>query len=47
MVHKEIINDQLYLYMNGQLIFKRWIKQSRSVVFDVATYDKNTLKSIK
>ena len=47
MTYKEIINDQLYLYMNGKLIFKRWIKQSRSVVFDVATYDKNTLKSIK
>jgi len=47
MVHKELIGNELYLYMNGRLIFKRWIKQSRSVVFDVATYDKNTLVSIK
>ena len=47
MVHKELIGNELYLYMNGRLIFKRWIKQNRSVVFDVATYDKNTLVSIK
>jgi len=47
MVHKQLIGNELYLYMNGRLIFKRWVKQNRSVVFDVATYDKNTLVSIK
>ena len=44
---KEIIGDELYLYnAKGELIFKRWLKQNRSVVFDVAVYDKNTLVSI-
>lgn len=44
---KKIIGDELYLYnAKGELIFKRWLKQGRSVVFDVMTYDKNTLVSI-
>jgi hypothetical protein len=43
---KKIIGEELYLYYNGKLIFKRWLKAKRSVVFDVATYDKNTLVSI-
>lgn len=44
---KEIHGDELYLYNGkGELIFKKWIKQGRSVVFDVMTYDKNTLVSI-
>jgi hypothetical protein len=44
---KEIIGDELYLY-NGQneLIFKRWLGAGRSVVFDIMTYDKNTLETI-
>jgi hypothetical protein len=47
MIIKEIINNEFYLYMNGKLIYKKWLNQSRSVVFDIMTYDKNTLKSIK
>jgi hypothetical protein len=44
---KKIIGDELYLYnAKGELIFKRWITNNRSVVFDVATYDKNTYVSI-
>jgi hypothetical protein len=44
---KEIIGNELYLFnAKGELIFKRWLKQNRSVVFDVATYDKNTYMSI-
>ncbi len=44
---KEIRGDELYLYNGkGELIFKKWIKEGRSVVFDVMTYDKNTLVSI-
>ncbi len=44
---KEIRGDELYLYNGkGELIFKKWIKEERSVVFDVMTYDKNTLVSI-
>ena len=44
---KKIIGNELYLYnAKGELIFKRWLDQRRSVVFDVATYDKHTLVSI-
>ncbi|WP_181899514.1 hypothetical protein [Flagellimonas nanhaiensis] len=44
---KEIKNDELYVYMNGKLIYKRWLKTGQSKIFDVAAYDKYTLKSIK
>lgn len=44
---QEIHGDELYLFNEkGELIFKRWLKQNRSVVFDVMTYDKDTLMSI-
>lgn len=44
---KEIHGEELYLFnAKGELIFKRWINQKRSVVFDVMTYDKHTLASI-
>lgn len=44
---KEIHGNELYLYnAKGELIFKRWLDQNRSVVFDVMTYDKATLVSI-
>lgn len=43
---KKIVGDELYLYYQGKLIYKRWLKRDYSVVFDVATYDKNTLVSI-
>ena len=44
---KIIVGDELYLYNGkGELIFKRWLNQDRSVVFDISTYDKNTLISI-
>ncbi len=44
---KKIIGNELYLYnAKGELIFKRWLDQNRSVVFDVATYDKHTYVSI-
>lgn len=44
---KEIVGKELYLYnAKNELIFKRWLDQNRSVVFDVMTYDKGTLVSI-
>jgi hypothetical protein len=44
---KEIHGNELYLFnAKGELIFKRWLDQCRSVVFDVMTYDKHTLVSI-
>lgn len=44
---KEIHGNELYLFNGkGELIFKRWLDQNRSVVFDVMAYDKQTLVSI-
>ena len=44
---KEIKDDQLYVYLNGNLIYKRWLKTGQSKVFDKIAYDKYTLNSIK
>ncbi len=44
---KKIETNELYLYMNGKLIYKRWLKTGQSKVFDVAAYDKYTLTSIR
>ena len=44
---KEIVGNELYLYnAKGELIFKRWIDQGRSVVFNPFPYGKDTLVSI-
>lgn len=43
---KEIRDDELYVCMNGKLIYKRWLKTGQSKIFDVVAYDKYTLKSI-
>lgn len=37
---KKIENYELYLYMNGNLIYKRWLKTGESKVFDLMAYDK-------
>ncbi len=47
LVHKEIIGNELYLYMNGKLIYKRWLKTGDSKVFDIMAYDKYTLVSYR
>lgn len=45
-VTKEITKDnELYLYMNGKLIYKRWLDTGQSKVFDVMAYDKYTYAS--
>ena|SRR6218665_3449623 len=46
-IHKEIKNNELYLYMNGNLIYKRWLDTGQSKVFDVMAYNKYTLTSIR
>jgi len=40
--HKEIKDNELYVYLNGKLIYKRWLKTGQSKVFDVMAYDKYT-----
>lgn len=44
---KKIEGNELYLYMNGKLIYKRWLDTGQSKVFDVMAYDKYTLTSIR
>ncbi|WP_198519983.1 hypothetical protein [Olleya sp. Bg11-27] len=43
---KETKDNELYVYMNGKLIYKKWLKTGQSKVFDILAYDKYTLKSI-
>lgn len=45
-IHKEIKGDELYLWMNGKIIYKRWLKTGHSKVFDIRAYDKKTFLSI-
>ena len=44
---KETITNELYVYLNDKLIYKRWLDTRQSKVFDVMAYDQYTLKSIK
>ena len=47
-IRKEITKDnELYLWMNGKLIYKRWLNQGYSKVFDIVAYDKYTYASYK
>ena len=46
-VRKEIKNDnELYLYFNDKLIYKRWLNYGYSKVFDKTAYGKDTFVSI-
>jgi len=45
-VYTEIIGKELYVYMNGSLLYKKWLDTTQSIVFDVRAYDKHTLVSI-
>jgi len=44
--HKEVIDNQLFLYMDGKLIYKKWFSSGYSLVFDTMPYDKHTFCSI-
>ena len=47
MLRKEIKDDnELYLYFNDKLIYKRWLNQGYSKVFDRFAYGKDTFLSI-
>ena len=43
---KETKDNELYIYMNGKLIYKRWLNTGQSTVFDIMAYDKYTEYSI-
>lgn len=43
LITKEISkNNEFYLYMNGKLIYKRWLNTGQSKVFDIMAYDRYT-----
>lgn len=46
MIFKNFSENELYLFINGKLIYKRWLDTGVSKVFDVMAYDKYTLASI-
>ena len=46
-IFKKIENNEFYLYLNGNLIYKKWLATGYSKVFDVMAYDKYTLVSLK
>lgn len=33
MIYKEIVDDQLYVYLNGSLLYKRWLSKSYGMIF--------------
>lgn len=43
---KTVKNNELYLYISGKLIYKRWLDTGQSKIFDIMAYDKYTLTSI-
>lgn len=45
-VYTEIIGEELYVYMNGKLLYKKWLNTTQSLIFDVMPYNKHTLVSI-
>lgn len=43
---KETKDNELYIFMNGKLIYKKWLLTGESKVFDIMAYDKYTLSSL-
>ena len=31
-VYKKIIGNELYVYMNGELLYKRWLNEDKGIV---------------
>ena len=34
MMHVKRVGDELYVYWNGDLLYKKWLNQDRSLLFD-------------
>lgn len=34
MIYKEIIGKELYVWMNGKLLYKRWLDEGYGIIFD-------------
>lgn len=46
MIYKEFYDNQLYLHMNGQLLYKRWLKTGQSLVFNIQNFDSTKSYSV-
>lgn len=46
-IKKEIKEHELCLYVEGRLIYKKWLDTGNSKVFDLIAYSKYTLSSIR
>lgn len=38
MVHKEVHGNELYVYMNGSLLYKRWLDQGHGIILEGGFY---------
>jgi hypothetical protein len=38
MIYKETIGNELYVYMNGSLLYKRWLKLNYGRIFGCQVY---------
>ncbi len=47
MIFKDFSENELCMFINGKLIYKRWLDTGESKVFDVKAYDKYTLANIE
>lgn len=45
-VFVQTLGSEVYVYMNGKLLYKKWLETGQSVVFDVMPYTKHTYTSI-
>lgn len=34
MMYSKVVGDEVYVYRNGELVYKKWLKQDNSVVFN-------------
>ncbi|GAL83669.1 hypothetical protein MYP_896 [Sporocytophaga myxococcoides] len=46
-IFEKIENNEVYLYMDGKLRYKRWLDSGQSKVFDIMAYDQYTLASFR
>lgn len=47
MVHKEVIGNELFVYMNGSLLYKRWLNYGYGMVFCRQPFTAKEVESFK
>lgn len=46
-IHKEVVGNELYVWCNGSLLYKRWIKQDYGMVMDRQPFTAKDTESFK